>query len=339
MSSPRRSGEADPCSPARRFTRDDERCLQSFKGRLQAGESLTAAENTEMEQLLATYMWFLDEGERRLREGSESPKNRKGESSPSATELTPPPSSPAGATSLFTMPNFSAKAQAVSSAMGTASRAAYFWGSLVATAVPGMIGKSTGLTPTFRHWNWVTDRLVLGALPVVTQIGSSGNHLAQLRSQLEERQQRLGIVVACLSKEEMDGFGVGVVEFAQAEHWHDQISPAVEYLYLPMPDGTADIPIDEVVAAVDAMHRVLDVEKRAAYVHCKAGKGRSWMVCMCYLITYGGRSFENAEALIRMARYQVNPSSSQRDFPRDFKKKFEADLLARRLMNEQAVVS
>ena len=343
MSSPAAQSDRSPPSTSgsqspRRFTRDDERRLQAYKVRLQGGESLSEGESLEMDSLLEKYTWFLDEGERRLREGASgegegnSPKSL---ASPGGASTSP---ASAAATPSFSL-NLSNTAQAFSTAVGTASRAAYFWGSLVATAVPGIIGKSTGLTPTFRHWNWVTDRLVLGALPVVTQVGGSGNHLAQLRSQLEERQQRLGLVVACLSKEEMDGFGVGLVEFAQQQHWHEQISPAVDYHYLPMPDGTAEIDIDLVVKAVEEMHRVLDVEKNAAYVHCKAGKGRSWMVCMCYLTTYGGRSYENAEALIRMARHQVNPSKSQRDFPKDFKKKFEADQLARRMMSEQADVA
>jgi protein-tyrosine phosphatase len=89
-----------------------------------------------------------------------------------------------------------------------------------------------------------------------------------------------------------------------------------------MPDGTATVSLEEVSRAVEAMHTALDVNKQAVYVHCKAGKGRSWMVCMCYLITYGGRTYENAEALIRMARYQVNPSATQRELPREFQKVF-----------------
>lgn len=65
-----------------------------------------------------------------------------------------------------------------------ASKAVYFWGSLVATAVPGYLGKKTGLTSQFLHWNYIIPHLLLGAIPIVTQVGASGDHLDQLRRQL-----------------------------------------------------------------------------------------------------------------------------------------------------------
>lgn len=309
-----------------KFSREDERKLTTFKERLATGASLTAEENEQMEYLLLKYQQFLDEGERRLQMAS----TEKGNFKENKAALM---SARSGTSPLQEQTT----SEYIAESLGVASRAAYFWGSLVATAVPGIIGKHTGISPSFSHWNWITDRLILGALPVMTQVMGSGNHMSQIRNQLQERNQRLRLVVACLDKEEMNGYGVGLIEFAQERHWHEHISPAIEYKYLPMLDGTAEISMEEVISAVDMLYKVLDVEKCAAYVHCKAGKGRSWMVCMCYLITYGGRSYENASALIRMSRQQVNPSKSQMDFPKDFKKKFEADREARKMIEDEHV--
>ncbi|CUG89653.1 protein tyrosine kinase, putative [Bodo saltans] len=285
-------------------------------------QPLSEEEIVELAALDEKYQSFLDEGVRRLQNA-----NAACDASSSSAGVT---QRQADSTTTTTVSSWT---DGVVSAASQFSRAAYFWGSLVGTAVPA-VAKKIGITDHFDHWNFITDRLILGALPVMTQVGSLGNHLAQLREQLETRKQTLGLVVACLGMEEMNGFGVQVVEFAREEHWHAHIGPAVEYVYLPMHDGTADVTMEHVRLAVDRLHEVLDGKKECAYVHCKAGKGRSWMVVVCYLATYGGRTFENAEALVFMARHQVNPSSSQREFAKDFCKKFHADELARKLMQD-----
>jgi hypothetical protein len=287
--------------------------------------ALSDDEIAELEALDAKYQSFLDEGVRRL-QSADAARESADAASPTPIAATTQSTQPETTTS-------SSWTDGVVSAASQFSRAAYFWGSLVGTAVPA-VAKKIGITDHFDHWNFITDRLILGALPVMTQIGSLGNHLVQLREQLGTRHQTLGLVVACLGMEEMNGFGVQVVEFAHEEHWHAYISPAVEYVYLPMHDGTADVTMEHVRLAVDRLHEVLDGKKECAYVHCKAGKGRSWMVTVCYLATYGGRTFENAEAMVYMARHQVNPSRSQREFAMDFCKKFHGDQLARQLMQD-----
>jgi hypothetical protein len=61
------------------------------------------------------------------------------------------------------------------------------------------------------------------------------------------------------------------------------------------------------------------------------------MVAMCYLATYGQRSVDNSEQLIVQKRRQVNPGREQREFVRDFIKKFRADETAKKLMIENAL--
>ncbi|KAG8348143.1 Dual specificity phosphatase catalytic domain [Trypanosoma vivax] len=217
---------------------------------------------------------------------------------------------------------------ALQQSLASARKAVYFWGSLAATVVPGYFGRKVGLTENFHHWNFITDHLILGAIPVVTRVGESGNHLAQLQSQLAQRGLKLGLVVACMEEVEIRGFGVSVITFADKVAWRQHVGPELEYLHLPMADGTSDAPFDDVASAVDKMHlRIL--EKKAVYVHCKAGKGRSWMVTVCYLTTYGGMTFQDACDMVSAIRVQVKPSESQRAF---------AEAFARR-MSQRGIVS
>lgn len=206
---------------------------------------------------------------------------------------------------------------------GTAAKSAYFWGSSLATLIPGYFGKKLGITTNFLHWNFITDNLILGALPVVTTWGESGNHLNLLRNQLDEKQMKLGAVVACLEKEEMNGFGVKMIEFAKESNWREAVNPDVEYIHLSFEDTSARISLEAVAQTVEQMHEVLKNPSAAVFVHCKAGKGRSWMVVMGYLTTYGNMSFAEALELVKAKRPQVNPSAEQVIFASSFQPNFD----------------
>lgn len=206
---------------------------------------------------------------------------------------------------------------------GTVAKSAYFWGSSLATVLPGYFGKKLGITNNFLHWNFITNQIILGALPVVTSWGESGDHLTVLKNQLAERDMTLGLVIACLEKEEMNGFGVKLVQFAKESNWRDSVNPHVEYIHLSFEDTSARIPFDEVAKAVEHIHMVTLNPKRAAFVHCKAGKGRSWMVVMGYLTTYGKMQFSEARELVKSKRPQVNPSKDQVMFASSFQPKFD----------------
>lgn len=206
----------------------------------------------------------------------------------------------------------------VAESIHKASKAVYFWSSLVATAVPGYLGKKTGLTSQFMHWNYIAPHLLLGAIPVVTQVGTSGNHLDQLRRQLDERGEQLGLVVACLEDDELNGFGVNLIQFAKEMDWRRHVNPALMYVRVPMEDTKATVAFEAVAAAVERLHECIALQRQTAYVHCKAGKGRSWMIVMCYLTTYGGLEHDVAARLVQEQRGQINPSLSQQCFAREF---------------------
>eukprot|EP00796_Vickermania_ingenoplastis_P003735 gene3735-2632_t len=201
-------------------------------------------------------------------------------------------------------------------------KCSYFYSSLLATAIPGLLGKKTGITPDFDHWNFIEDKVILGALPVLTRCGDSGDHLTVLREQLRERNLQLGLVVAALEDVEMKGFGLKFVEFAQENDWRRCINPTIEYHHVAFEDTTAKVSFDAIAEAVEHMERVVD-SGMAVFVHCKAGKGRSWMIVIGYLTAVRGMPFHMAEALVKEKRRQVNPSVEQKFFATEFVVKYQ----------------
>jgi hypothetical protein len=207
---------------------------------------------------------------------------------------------------------------AIGSVFKTATSAGIFWGSLAATAGPGYVGRKIGLTEDFKHWDWITDKLILGALPVVSKVGSSGDHLSQIAKQCEARGAQIGLVVSCLTKPEMEGFGVGFPRFANHRDWADQLGVFNAEL-LEITDMCAEgADHAEIARVVERMKTIATELNGVSYVHCKAGKGRSWMVTMCYLTTQEGMPFEVARKLVKLKRHQVSPSASQVCFAQDF---------------------
>jgi hypothetical protein len=200
------------------------------------------------------------------------------------------------------------------SAFTNAARGAMFWTSLVATAVPGYVGKNLGVTET-KHWNWITEHLILGALPVKSKMGASGDHLGKLRTQLETRNLRMGMVVSVILGEEMKGFGIDVVQFCQHPDWRERLG-VTRFEHLQVPDLSANITLQELVELTDRMHAVMappdGQQPEAVYVHCKAGRGRSWLVAVCYLIAHRNMTYNDACVLVKRMRPQVDPNASQK---------------------------
>lgn len=249
--------------------------------------------------------------------------------------------------------DWSSMTSTVSSVATTTFNAGYFWGSLLGTAGPGLVGRSIGLTPNFLHWNEITPLLILGAVPVTTDFFSRGNHLVKLHEQLRASPppapeaavtatgadpprpspppRELGLVVSCMTKEELDGFGLPLgISFAKAADWAKEfgLDPERDVILLQMADGLATASFTDVDQVLSRMHDVMHpggptpgetegtrgASKRVCYVHCKAGKGRSWLTVMCYLTTRMSMSVEEADAFVRCRRPQVNPSATQRQF-------------------------
>lgn len=92
-------------------------------------------------------------------------------------------------------------------------------------------------------------------------------------------------------------------------------SASIDELYLPTIDFTPPR-LEDIQRGVDFIQRHAS-GGRKVYVHCKAGRGRSATIVMCYLITRG-HTPESAQTLLSQKRPQVNRKLAQRKVVLEF---------------------
>lgn len=73
-----------------------------------------------------------------------------------------------------------------------------------------------------------------------------------------------------------------------------------------------------VCRCVDFVHRHVDLEKRTTYVHCKAGRGRSTVIVVAFLMKHRGMTVDEAYAFIRSKRRHVSLHPKQRTILHEF---------------------
>ena len=144
------------------------------------------------------------------------------------------------------------------------------------------------LCPSRHWWDWVDDSVLLGALPL-------RRHVPEL--------QAAGISAVINTCREWRG----PVEAYRAA--------GIEELRLPITDFTPPS-LEEVRAGVAFIQRHLSAGHKV-YVHCKAGRGRSATIVLCYLIA-GGLSPEEGQALLRGKRRHVNRHLDRRTVVQQF---------------------
>eukprot|EP01104_Vermistella_antarctica_P017650 TRINITY_DN628_c0_g1_i4.p1 TRINITY_DN628_c0_g1~~TRINITY_DN628_c0_g1_i4.p1 ORF type:complete len:336 (-),score=52.08 TRINITY_DN628_c0_g1_i4:175-1122(-) len=148
-----------------------------------------------------------------------------------------------------------------------------------------------------RHawWSRIDDTVILGALPFSSDVPT-----------LVSDEAVCGVINTC-------------DEYAGPTELYKEL--AIEQLRLPTIDYVAPSLVD-----VDAgLAFIAKYEKRggSVYVHCKAGKGRSATIVMCYLMKKEGLTREQAQKRILAAR----PQASQRLWCRPVVIEFERRLL------------
>ena len=144
------------------------------------------------------------------------------------------------------------------------------------------------LCPQRRWWDWIDDTVLLGALPL-------RRYIPELR--------KLGIGAVVNTCREWPG---PVEEYRAA---------GIEELYLPITDFTPP-------SLAEARAGVAFIQQQAAagrkvYVHCKAGRGRSATIVLCYLIAKGLTPAQG-QALILEKRPHANRKLAQREVVRQF---------------------
>lgn len=82
------------------------------------------------------------------------------------------------------------------------------------------------------------------------------------------------------------------------------------FLWLPTEDKRP--PTMDQLDAGTALIRETVEKKRRAYIHCKNGHGRGPTLTMAYFIRYEGLTPEEAEAVVRKGRPEIEPTDAQR---------------------------
>ncbi len=143
-----------------------------------------------------------------------------------------------------------------------------------------------------RWWDVVDDRLLIGALP----LWWDAKRLA--------REGVTGVINMC-------------VEYKGPQQSYARLG--IDQLWLPTTDFTPPA-LADVERGVAFISAHIDNGGKV-YVHCKAGRGRSATVVVCWLIQEKGVSPEEAAASLTRCRPHVNKQLQDRDVVRAFYRK------------------
>ncbi|KAI3501049.1 hypothetical protein L1887_28906 [Cichorium endivia] len=138
----------------------------------------------------------------------------------------------------------------------------------------------------FRWWDQIEEFLLLGAVPFPTDV---------------KRLKDLGVHGVITLNEPYETL---VPTSLYKAHGIDHlVLPTRDYLFAPS--------IDDISEAVNFIHGKT-VAKQGTYVHCKAGRGRSTTIVICYLVEHRHMSPAAAYAYVRSIRPRVLLASAQR---------------------------
>ena len=187
--------------------REDEYKLKQLQQQAQDEGRQNMAEDDQLLLLLLEdrYSKFLDEGLRKLRETS--------------------PTSPRGLSRLFSSSNnskrpTSAKEPSPNSTPAPSNDAAS--NDSIMSAPSGTPGANNGCfafsnppaQASGKHWTWILDNLVVGAIPYAAPTPDTPGHLCELLEQCFQRKSMIAVVVSCIDVEESTPPG-----FALAKDW------------------------------------------------------------------------------------------------------------------------
>lgn len=144
--------------------------------------------------------------------------------------------------------------------------------------------------PFFKQgwWNFITDNLILGGVPL-----SNRGHQERLRD------LGVGAVCAILEDEEAERKTI----LSQPVSPGDWNSLHVAFRRFRCTDMEA-MDLEELRKSVDWVHTQI-VEGKKVYIHCKAGRGRSAVIVICYLIRYAHMSIDEAIRYVSSKRKVV----------------------------------
>lgn len=143
----------------------------------------------------------------------------------------------------------------------------------------------------WQKWDWITPDVLLGCRP-------TRRDMKQLRS--------MGISAVINLCEEFRG--------------HQQLLNSLDMTQLRLPTLDYHTPTcEDLLRGVEFMIEQSAVGRKV-YVHCKAGRGRSAVLVICYLMATRRITADQAEACVRESRRQIDRHLANRQAVRDFER-------------------
>lgn len=154
--------------------------------------------------------------------------------------------------------------------------------------------------PSWLHW-WdsITPQITLGALPL-----NNSHRIAIL--------ERSHAVLSMVQGFELEGIGF----FPNPVTRQDWADSTVSHRVIEVEDDSAPT-LEQIEEGVRFVHEQTLVN-RNVHVHCKAGKGRSALIVICYLAKYKKMTFEDAYELVRIRRSIVRLNEAQIKAAREY---------------------
>ncbi|XP_010540815.1 PREDICTED: putative dual specificity protein phosphatase DSP8 [Tarenaya hassleriana] len=141
------------------------------------------------------------------------------------------------------------------------------------------------LESEFRWWDRVAEFILLGAVPFPSDV---------------PRLKELGVCGVVTLNEPYETL---VPTSLYKSH-------SIDHLVIPTRDYCFAPSMEAICKAVDFIHRNA-LAGKTTYVHCKAGRGRSTTIVMCYLVQHKHMTPEAAYAYVRSIRPRVLLAASQ----------------------------
>uniref|UniRef100_A0A7S1W4W3 Tyrosine specific protein phosphatases domain-containing protein n=1 Tax=Neobodo designis TaxID=312471 RepID=A0A7S1W4W3_NEODS len=298
--------------------RVDEHKLQELQDRAARGDpDMTEMDLLWLSVLQDRYALFLEEGLRLLKKSQ--PQRAPAPNSPPAT-----PNSPPGSASPSSSP---------APESGAAARIGSLFGRLrgassVFSGASPVNNNSLSSSGSFagggpqqqetaklcRHWSWVADYLVLGAVPLAEAGTDPSAHLIGLKEQCKERSKTVSVVVSALEFDE--AAEEAMRPFAGPREW-EEIMGTDAFVHIGLPkdlDAEVTTPIADMVAVCAQVHDAIVSHGRCVFMHCKAGLARCWVLAMCYLTAHRNMTVDEADGLLSVVRPQLKPTEQHRVF-------------------------
>lgn len=189
-------------------------------------------------------------------------------------------------------------------------------------------------------WDEIVPGMLLGAIPL-----ADWGHLKAL----SELPRPLKRVVTCCTHQELKGNGLAHTPVSPF-HWQEL---GILQDHLNMKDFTGDLCENEENLTTDAaklkslkrIHQaVLNCQKTidqegTNYIHCKAGRGRSVLVVLCYLIYFYEMHPQDAIAFVQSKRHEISLSADQIQYSFDYCERYKPEILISRKAEERALVA